>query len=174
MPTEKKVQAVEILKELLSRSTVTIVTDYRGITASEITKLRRHLDQSKVEYRVVKNALARLAAEKAGKQGLLSLLEGPTAIALGYDEVTIPAKVLSDYLRASKTSLRIRGGLVQERVLGPEEVLALATLPSKENLIAWMLAGLQAPLINLVNVLSFPMRDFLGILQARVRQLQGG
>lgn len=174
MSKEKKEEIVNRLEELLCRSSIVILTDYRGMPVSELTQLRRKLGELGVEYHVVKNSLTHLAAKKAGKEGMSRFLQGPTAIAFGSGGVTEPAKGLADYIRSTKSVLRIKGGLLGERVLGSEEVLNLSRLPSRDALIAQLIGGIQAPILSLQYVLSANLRGFVTALQARVRQLEGG
>jgi len=173
MSREKKTQIIDGLQEFFSKCSIGVLTDYRGLSTTEITDLRRTLRKSEVEYRVVKNTLARFAAERAGKDELAALFEGPVAIAFGYGDVTEPAKVLADYIRVSKASLSIKGGLLGDRVLTSGDVETLATLPSREILIARVLAGMQSPVVNLISCLAAPMRGVIGVLQARIKQLEG-
>jgi len=171
MPREKKVEIINQLAEMFSESSIMIATNYRGLSADQMNVLRRQLKEKGVQYRVVKNTLARFAAEKAGKQSLTLILDGPTALAFGYGSVIEPARALTDYLRSSKSTLAIIGGLLDERVLSVEEVLALAKSPSKEVLISKLLGGMQGPILALLNTLNANMQAFLRILQARIQQL---
>lgn len=174
MSREKKAQIIDELLEVFSKCSISIFTDYRGLSTAEITDLRRTLKKSDVEYRVVKNTLARFAAERAGKNELITLFEGPVAIAFSYGDVVEPARVLADYIRASKASLSIKGGFFGDRVLTSDDVKTLATLPSKEILLARILAGMQSPVVALVSSLVSPVRGIMGVLQARMKQLEGG
>ena len=173
MSREKKKIIIEELSEILSKCSVGIFTDYRGLSAPEITILRSKLRESAVEYRVVKNTLARFAAEGAGKNKLISFFEGPVAIAFSYGDVVEPAKVLADYIRVSKTSLDIKGGFIGEKLLDSKEVMSLSALPSREVLLAKVFGGMRAPIVALVSQLSAPLRGFMGVLQARIQQLEG-
>ena len=174
MPTERKKENVRLLSDRLERCAVAITTNYRGLSVAQMTELRRTLRQAGVEYRVIKNTLARFAAEQAGKQELMGIVEGPTAIAFGYtDDIVQPAKVLSDYIRTSRTRLTIRGALLDGRVLSAEEVQALSALPSKEVLITNLLGAMQGPIFALVRVLSANLQGLLILLQARIQQLEG-
>ncbi len=174
MRKEEKREAVEELAGKLSRCTIAITTDYRGLSVAEMTELRRQLRQRGVEYRVIKNTLARLAAEQAGKEGIINVIEGPTAIAFSYSDITEPAKALIDHIRTAKSELRIRGGLLDQRVLSASEVTTLATLPPREDLIAKMLAVMQGTVFSLVQVLNANVAGFLGVLNARMKQFEGG
>lgn len=174
MRKEEKKEAVRELAQKLSGCDVAITTDYRGLAVAEMTELRRRLRQGGIEYRVIKNTLARFAAEQAGKEGLTSIIEGPTAIAFGHGDVAASAKALVDYIRSSKSELKIRGGLLDRRVLSAAEVTTLATLPPKDELIAKLLAGMQGTILALVNVLNANITSFLNLLNARMKQLEGG
>jgi len=171
---EEKKQAVSELAQKLERSSIVITTNFRGLSVAEMTELRRRLRQEEIEYRVIKNTLAHFAAEQAGKEGLISIIEGPTAIAFGYGNVVAPAKALIDYIRSAKSELRISGGLMEQRVLSASEVATLATLPPKEVLIAKLLSGMQGSILALVNVLNANITGLLSLLVARRKQLEGG
>ena len=174
MIRQKKEESVKKIQEMLSDSTIAIVTDYRGMSVSDMGKLRRQLKDSGVEYHVVKNSMASLAADKAGRAELKELLRGPSAIAFGYGEVNQPAKALTEYIRASRVSLSIRGGALPQRALTPEDITLLSSLPPKPVLVAQLLQQMQNPLYRLVAVLSAELTALARILQARKRQLEGG
>jgi len=174
MPREEKVKVVEELSQLLSECSIGILTDYRGLTTAEMTDLRRSLRSSEIKYRVVKNTLARFAAEKAGKSDLVGYFEGPVAIAFGYGDIVLPAKALADYIKAQKSMLTIKGGFTGDRLFTPADIENLASLPSTEILLAKIVAGIQSPIYRLVNSLSSPLRGLVGVLQARAKQLEGG
>ena len=173
MSREKKAQITDRLQEVFSECSVGILTDYRGLSTPEITTLRRRLGESGVKYKVVKNTLARFAAERAGRYDIISFFDGPIAIAFGYGNITEPARVLADYIRTSKVSLGIKGGFLSDRVLTSEEVMALSTLPPREILLAKVIGGMQIPTAALLACLVTPIRGFVGVLQARIQQLEG-
>ena len=174
MLRERKEQIIDELSERFSRSVVAIATDYRGIPAKEMTELRRRLSAQDIEYRVVKNTLARFAGDKSGMKQVESFLTGPLAIAFSYDDVTKPARVLTEHIRSSGSVLRIRGGILGDRVLGPEEVSNLASLPAREILISMVVGQMKAPLQILHNVLNSPLQGLLNLLQGRIQQVEGG
>ncbi|MDZ4230813.1 MAG: 50S ribosomal protein L10, partial [Dehalococcoidales bacterium] len=151
---------------------ISILTDYRGLTTSALTALRRKLFESGGDYRVVKNTLARFAAERAGQEELVGSLEGPIAIAFGYGDITVPAKVITEYVNTANTSLTIKGGFTGDRLLSAEEVVTLSKLPSREILLARVLGQMQSPISSLVVCLSSPLRGLAGVLQARIMQLE--
>jgi len=173
MPREEKAQIIDRLQEVFSKCSVGILTDYRGLSVPEITDLRRKLKASGIEYKVVKNTLARFAAERAGKDELAGFFVGPVALALGYGDITEPAKVLADYIGTSKVTLRVKGGFLGDTVLSVEDVMTLSTLPSRELLLARVVGGMQIPVLALLGCLTAPMRGFIGMLQARIQQLEG-
>jgi len=173
MSREKKAQIIDSIKEALDKSSISILTDYRGLSNAEMTALRRQLQKAGIDYRVVKNTLARFAVERAGRDDLASFFEGPVAIAFGYGEITDPARALSDYIDATKATLSVKGGFFGDRLLSAEDVEALAKLPSREVLIAMVVGGLQSPITALVNYLAAPIRGVMFGLQARIQQLEG-
>jgi len=166
-----KEEVISQLEERLSKCTIAIVTSYQGLSVAEMNQLRRKLRESTVEYRVVRNTLARFAAERAGKKDLQELLQGSSAIAFGYGEVTEVAKVLADYMQSSRTPLAIKGGMMSTRFLTPEEVKLLSSLPSREVLISRVMQGMQRPLLSFLSVPMSIMRNLVGTLEARRQQL---
>jgi large subunit ribosomal protein L10 len=174
MRLKQKKEVVTELAERLERASIAITTSYRGLTVSQMNDLRRKLRQEEIEYRVIKNNLARFAAEQTGREGITSVIEGPTAIAFGYGDVVAPAKTLLDYIRSTKIELSILGGLMDQRVLSAADVSALASLPPKEVLIAKLMSGMQGSIYGLVNVLNANIAGFLNLLNARKQQLEEG
>jgi len=174
MRLEQKKKMVDELADKLERANIVITTSYRGLTVAEMTELRRKLRQGNIDYRVVKNNLARFAAERTGKEALTSVIEGPTAIAFGYGDIIAPVKTLLDHVRSAKIELKIIGGMLDQQVLSSAEVSSLANMPSKEVLISKLIGGLQTPIYRLVNVLNANITGLVGILAARQRQLEKG
>ncbi len=173
MSKEKKAQIIERLREVFSTCNIGILTDYRGLSAPEMTILRRSLRELGIEYKVIKNTLARFAAERAGKEDLVSLFEGPIAIAFSYGDIIEPARALSDYIRTSKATLDIKGGFLGDRLLTSKEVMTLSALPPREVLLAKIMGGMQAPILILLSQLTTPVRGFINVIQARIKQLEG-
>lgn len=169
MLREKKAQIVSNLADDLSRTTIVIATDYRGLLAKQMAELRNALAKAGVGYHVVKNTLAYRAADQIGKPQLRDIVEGPVALAFGYDDVVNVAKALNQYIKSTTLPLEIKGGLLGDRILPPEEVLKLASLPPREVLIARLLGQLQAPVGSLHNLLNFPLRGLLNVLQSRAQ-----
>jgi large subunit ribosomal protein L10 len=172
MPTKKKEKTVEILQQVFSKSDIGILTDYRGLKTAELNELRDKLKEAKVDYKVVKNSLAQIAARNAGKEHLMGMFKGPLAIAFGYGDPVKTARIISDYIRISKSTLSIKAGFLKERVLSAAELDILAKLPSKEVLLSKLIGGIQSPIYGLVNVLAGPMRGLAQVLQGRIKQLE--
>ena len=172
MATEKKKAVVAELVDMLSRSTIAILTVPTGMTVAEITDMRRKLREVGVEFRVAKNTLTRLASKQVGKEALDPLLTGPTGIVFGYGDQVAPAKALLDYGRAAKMDIRIKGGILDNRLLSGDEVRQLAQLPGREVLIAQVLGTLQSPIVGLAWVLKGNIAGLLNVLQAHKDQLE--
>lgn len=173
MLRKEKTKIVDELVDVFSRSTAGVITDYRGLSVAEITALRGKLRETGVDFRVVKNTLARIATEKAGKQNLAEIFDGPTAVALGYGDITDPARLLLEYLKGAKESpLSIKSGFLGDQLLTTQQVNVLATLPDRDTLIAKLLGTMQAPVSNLVNGLAGIIRGMVNVLQARKDQLE--
>ena len=173
MSKEKKAQIIDSLQEEFARCSIGILTDYRGLATPELTALRRKIQESGGEYRVVKNTLARFAASRTGKDGLIDYIEGPIAIAFGYSDITEPARALVDYIRDSRININIRGGFFGDRILTQEDVITLSTLPSREVLIGRVLGQMKSPISALANCLTSPISGLIGVLQAQIQKLEG-
>lgn len=174
MQKEDKEKVVAELTERLRVSETLIVTDYRGLTNAELDALRTKLLERGARFAVVKNTLTRRAAEAAGADALLALLEGPSAIAFieaGADPVAV-AKAIGDAAKDTKI-LAIRGGVLRGEQLSAVEVESLAKLPPAEVLRAQLLGAIIAPLTTVLGLLSAPMRDLVGLIDARIEQLGG-
>jgi large subunit ribosomal protein L10 len=174
MARPEKVEQVELLTGKLRNARVAVLTDYRGLTVSQLQDLRGRLRAQEVEYRVVKNTLARRAAAEAGHGEFSDLLKGPVAIAFGYGDVSVPARVLGEFTRQTRIRLEIVGGLVEGRVLGGDQTRQTADLPPREVLIAQLLGTLQSPIAQLVATIQAPVQQLVGLLEAYRDRLEGG
>lgn len=172
-PRSDKVSQVEDLEKRLRSSSVIILTNYRGLTVGEISTLRGRLREAALEYRVAKNTLLSLAAERAGISGLIPFLSGPTAVVFGRDDPGLPARLLQDFIRQYR-KLEIKGGVVAGEPLDARAVQALAALPSRVELLARVVGAIQAPLRGLVTVLSAPSRGLVTALDALRSQRDAG
>jgi len=172
MLREDKERVVAELTERLRTSETLIVADYRGLTVTDIDKLRTDLLTHGARFSVVKNTLTRRAAEAAGTTELLALLEGPTAIAFlesGGDPVAV-AKALNDAAKAEV--LTIRGGVLEGTTMSADSVKELASLPAVDTLRAQVASAIVSPLTTVVMLLSAPLHDLVGLIDARIRQLE--
>lgn len=168
---EKEATVAEI-KDRLQRAKSIVLTDYRGLNVGEVTELRKKLREAGIEYKVVKNTLATRAARDAALEGLETHLAGPTAMAFGYDDPIMPAKILAAFARDHR-NLELKAGILEGRILGQAEVKALADLPGREQLLAIVLGVFQSPLRGLAAVLSGPMRNMVYGLEALRKQRAG-
>ena len=171
MPTERKIEMVDQLRGWMERCSIAVSTDYSGMPVGQMTGLRRALRERDVQFRVVKNTLALLAADAAGRPAMKQIIEGPTGIAFGYGDATEPAKALADFIRSTRSPLRIRGAVMGERTLTAEEVNELAALPPKEVLVANLIGRLQSPVAGLVNVLNGPTSGLARVLQRHIESV---
>jgi len=172
MPRPDKVEQVELLKEKLKSARVAVLTDYRGLSVKQLQDLRGRLRGQDVEYRVVKDTLARRAAVEAGHDEFQDLLKGPVAIAFGYGDLSAPARLLGEFSRQTRLRLDIVGGLVEGRVLDAEQVRQTADLPSRDVLLAQLLGTLQSPVAQLVGTIQAPMQQLVGLLEAYKNTLE--
>ncbi|MFD3449215.1 50S ribosomal protein L10 [Microbacteriaceae bacterium 4G12] len=145
---EAKQQVVSEIAGKLSESKSTIVVDYRGLTVSEATELRKQLREAGIEFKVYKNTLTRRAAEQVNMAELNEYLTGPNAIAFSNEDVVAPAKVLNDFAKAHE-ALEIKAGVIEGKLVNVDDVKAIAELPSREGLLSMLLSVLQAPIRNL-------------------------
>jgi large subunit ribosomal protein L10 len=175
MRKEEKEQVVAELTERLRTTETLIVADYRGLTNAELESLRSELIKHGARFGIVKNTLTRIAAEAAGADALLALLEGPTAIAFleaNGDPVAV-AKALSDTARTTHI-LAIRGGILEGRAMSADEVESLSKLPPLEVLRGQVLGAVTAPLMTIVGLFTAPLQDLYGLIDARIAQLGDG
>jgi large subunit ribosomal protein L10 len=160
MPTQQKTEEVALLKEKFERAASLVLADYRGLKASEMVALRAKFTKAGLEFRVVKDTLARIAAEQAGVPDLSQLFTGPIGIAIGYDDPALAFKLSEECRRTYAPNYTPKGGLFEKTLVVEAEVKRYATLPSREELLA-----------KLAMLLESPMRSLAVVLQAKVREL---
>jgi large subunit ribosomal protein L10 len=166
----EKATAIAELREKLSTARSAVLTDFRGLSVTEITDLRTLLRKSAVEYTVVKNTLAKIAVKDTGLAGLAAYLEGPTAIAISRKDPTAASRLLSTWSKTRPT-FSVKGGVVEGQLIGPAEIASLASLPPREVLLARVAGAFQAPLQALANVLAGSVRALASVLdQVRVQK----
>lgn len=173
MKKEDKERVVADLTERLRTTETLVVADYRGLTMPQIDELRTKLIEHGARFAVVKNTLTKRAAEAAGADALLALLEGPTAIAFlesDGDPVAV-AKALVDAARDTRV-LEVKGGLLEGRPIEAGEIESLAKLPPADVLRGQVLGAITSPLTAIVGLFTAPLQDLYGLIDARIEQLR--
>jgi large subunit ribosomal protein L10 len=160
MPTQAKIDEVAHLKEKLESAVSLVLADYRGLTANEMVELREKFTKQGLEYRVVKDTLARIAANEAGMSELAELIAGPISVTFGYEDPAAAFKLNEECRKKYAPRYELRGGLFEGALVIEAEVRRYATLPSREELLA-----------KLAMLLSSPMRALAFMLQAKIREL---
>jgi large subunit ribosomal protein L10 len=168
---KEKVQVVSDLGERVKGFQAVVLTNYRGLNVEQINHLRQRLREEKISYHVVKNTLMKRASRGTDLEKLDNYFEGPTAMAISYGDPVLLAKILSEFVKTQPT-LEIKVGLIQGKVTSPEEVKALATMPSREVLLGQVLGEIQGTASQLGAVIYNAIQQALGIIQARADQLE--
>ena len=173
MPTQQKIDLVQDIKGRIERSTIAMTTRYSGISVNQMIELRRAMKAGGVDFTIVKNTLLSLAADEAQKPQLKEIVDGPTAIALGYDDPVEAAKAMADFIRTGGTTLAIIGAVMgDDAPMSSSEFTRLAALPPKPILLAMLLGQLQSPIARMVTVMNGPLQSMGNVIAARVRQLE--
>lgn len=163
MPTERKASKISNLQELWGNSTLAILTEYRGMTVAELTRLRRDLRPKGTEYHITKNTLLQRAANQLGYTGLEEALAGPTAVAFIKDDVAGGSKAILDFAKGNK-AIVVKQAILNGKLIQGDRLEAISKIPPREEMISKMLGSLLAPPRNLVNVLSQPTRNLVTVL----------
>jgi large subunit ribosomal protein L10 len=163
MQRSEKETVVQDVTEIFEKAKSVFVTDYEGLTVEKMSVLRRKCRASAVEYRVVKNTLAKMAADKAGKSEINPYFKGPSAIAYSFEDASAPARIIKDFFKDHQKP-KVKFGLFEGQFYGPERLDEIAALPSRNELIARVLGGFNSPIQGLVSSLN-------GILSKLVRTL---
>jgi large subunit ribosomal protein L10 len=166
----RKVASVTHLTELLSKATSAVITDYRGLTVRQLEDLRGRLRAEGIDYVVVKNTLARRAAVDAGSADFAAAFSGPVGLAIGYGDLSTPARILFEHFRSTRT-LPLVAGLAEGQVLGADDVRILAELPSRDVLLSRLAGALLGPLSGLAASLDSPLSTLAATLEAYRDQL---
>lgn len=167
----KKESLLQSYEELLAKAQMAVITSYQGLTVSELTGLRRELAKSGVEFHVIKNTLVHRILTEKGIASPDALWQGPNALGVAPADPVAAARVITNYARTEKR-MSVKGGLLGNKLISEQELVFLATLPSREVLVAQVLGTLQSPISGLVNVLSAPIRGLVNVLDARVKQME--
>ena len=166
MPTDIKRQAVTELAELLRSSSAIGVADYRGLKVSDMQSVRRTLRENGVQLHIAKNRLLKIAADEADRTELKPMLEGPTALATIDGDEAAMAKALADAFRPYSRVVTLRGGMLGSVAIDASQLSRLATLPSREVLLAKIAGGMAAPMTGMANVLAANIRNLANVLNA--------
>ena len=167
MPTPAKQQTVEELNDVFTRAKSAILAHYHGISAADMTALRTHMRERAVDFRVIKNTLAKKASKGTPLEVLNSEFKGPVSLLVSFDDAVAPAKALSDYAKSGvEKSPEVVAGVVEGQQVTAEKIKALADLPSKEVLLSQLLSVMNGPTTNFVGVFSALLRKLVGTLEA--------
>jgi len=174
MPTAEKAQKIEELTDKLGRATVTILVQTQGLNVKDMTDLRNKMRAAKIEFKIAKNTLLRIATERNNMTQLdTSIFNGQTAVALGYDDEIAAAKAVADYVRTSKIAV-LKSAILGGRALSAEQVESLARMPGGKNYAKARVVGvIQGPLATTYSLLTAPLRDLCYVIQAHAEQLSG-
>jgi large subunit ribosomal protein L10 len=159
MPNAEKVAEVAALEDKLRRAASVVLTEFTELSVAQATKIRRELRPRGLEFRVVKNTLLRLAASRAGVEGLEPYLVGTTAAIFAYDDPVAAAKAATEFTRQFTRELKVKAGVLEGQVVDAATVRALSALPSRDELLAKIAGSLAAPLQNLASLFQAPLRN---------------
>jgi large subunit ribosomal protein L10 len=173
MARPEKVAVVEEIREKLAGADAAVLTEYRGLKVGELAELRGALRPAGAEFKIFKNTLARRAAEEAGHQDLIPMLLGPTAITFVTGDAVVAAKALRDFARAHD-ALVVKGGLLGDRALSPADLVALADVAPREELLAKLAGGFQAPLVKAAGLFQALPRNLAYGVKALIDQRVAG
>lgn len=167
MPNPQKQATIAEMRELIAVSNGAILTDYRGLTVAEVTKLRRKLRDSNAEYHIVKNTLFKIALGDHLTPDLDAALAGPTAVVFLKDDLAVPTKTMLDFIRdAKKQEVKVKGGWIGGKFYDVDQMTAISKLPSREQLISNLLGALNGPISEFVGTLDSIISSFVRTLQA--------
>lgn len=172
MPTLKKSAEIDLLQDRFESAEMVILADYRGLSVAQMQDFRGKLRPAEGEFRVSKNTLVRIAAERAGVTGLEEYLEGPTAVVFAMGDVAATAKAVSDFARTSRI-LQIKAGVMNNQVMTSDDVEVISSLPPREELLGKLVGMLASPMARTVGVLSGPSRSVAYLVNARLESLGG-
>ena len=156
------------LAEKIQGSPSLFLTDFTGLNVEEISELRKNFREKQVKYQIAKNTLIRLAARKAEREEILNYLEGPTGLAFGGDDPSLPARILHDFVKKLEKP-KVKAFLVEGKLFEGKDLKRFASLPSREILLAEIVAGVNSPIANLIFTLSGILGEFVGVIDALAR-----
>lgn len=165
MPTLEKQATIDEISDKLGSAKMAILTEFQGLNVAEMTELRKTLRKADIDYKVYKNTLVGMAAQQLGITGIDKYLVGSTALAIiKKDELASPTKLLKDF-SAKHQNLKVKAGILNNKVIAPDGVISLINMPPREVLISMVLGGMKAPMAKLMGVLQAPVRDFMSVLR---------
>jgi len=173
VPTVKKSNDIDLLQDRFENANMVILTDYRGLSVAQMQEFRGKLRPSEGEFRVSKNTLVRIAAERAGVEGLEGYLEGPTAVVFAMGDIAGAAKAVSDFARSSRI-LEVKAGVMNNQVMTPADVEVISSLPPREELLGKLVGMLASPMARTVGVLGGPSRSMAYLVNARMESMGDG
>jgi large subunit ribosomal protein L10 len=171
MPTQKKIDQVEYLKQRIGRATIAVSADYRGLRVQEMDQMRKRLRAASIEVKVIKNSLLRLAADQTGVPELMQIVEGPTALVIAYDDPIEAAKAITEYAQSAPPTFSLRGAFLDGRVVSAADLRDLVRLPPRPVMLAQLAGQIQAPLATLSGLLESPLRELTSLLQSALSEL---
>jgi large subunit ribosomal protein L10 len=165
VPTLEKQATIDEISDKLGSAKMAILTEFQGLNVAEMTELRKTLRKAEIDYKVYKNTLVGMAAQQLGITGIDKYLVGSTALAIiKKNELASPTKLLKDF-SAKHQNLKVKAGILNNKVIAPDSVISLINMPSREVLISMVLGGMKAPMTKLMGVLQAPIRDFMSVLR---------
>jgi large subunit ribosomal protein L10 len=163
MPKPEKIEAVENLKQKFSAAEGLVLADYTGLTVGEANDLRGRCKEAEIDYTVIKNTLARIAAKEADMEGIKDFITGPTAVALSTKDSTAPARVLAAFMKDVQ-KMAFRGGFIDGRAYSAEEIKEISRLPGRDGLVGQVIGVLNAPMAKIVWSLEGTLRDLVSVI----------
>jgi large subunit ribosomal protein L10 len=165
VPTLEKQATIDEISDKLGSAKMAILTEFQGLNVAEMTELRKTLRKAEIDYKVYKNTLVGMAAKQLGITGIDKYLVGSTALAIiKKNELASPTKLLKDF-SAKHQNLKVKAGILNNKVIAPDGVISLINMPPREVLISMVLGGMKAPMTKLMGVLQAPVRDFMSVLR---------
>ncbi|MCX6828042.1 MAG: 50S ribosomal protein L10 [candidate division Zixibacteria bacterium] len=165
MPKPEKIESVSEVKKYLQDSKSVFVTDYTGLNVADITRLRKNLRDSSVKYLVAKNTLIKIAAQETGYEGIVDHLSGQTALAFGFDDPSVPAKILYNTFKEKQRPV-IKVFVVDKKLFAGAEIVRLAELPTRDVLLAQVVAAVESPISSLIMSIDGVFQELVGTLDA--------
>ncbi len=165
MPTQEKVNTIDVLKDRFEKSNSYIIADHTGINVADLTVLRRDLKKADAEFRIAKNTLLKIAAKETGHDQINEYFVGPTSMVFGFGDASVPAKILYEF--AKKTDIpKVKAYVLENQLYTIEEFKRIAQLPGREQVLATLLGAVEGPIVKFINMLEGTTREFIGLVDA--------